>query len=106
MNIRIMNSEQARTNWRTLLDLASQEDTDVVIERHGKPTAAVIGYETYQALQSVLEAMRTQGIQSRGQRMANMLEQLADLPAFTDISDPVSWQRAERTERPLPHRDP
>lgn len=105
MNVRIMNSEQARTQWRTLLDLASLEETDVVIERHGKPTAAVIGYETYQALQSVLEAMRTADLQSRGQRMAAVLEQLANLPAFADVEDAVSWQREQRADRSLPQRD-
>ena len=49
-----MSSEQARTEWRRLLDLASQGNVDIVIERHGKATAAVISYETYQALQPAL----------------------------------------------------
>ena len=42
MTVRTMSSEQARTEWRTLLDLASQGGVDVVIEQHGKAAAAVL----------------------------------------------------------------
>ena len=52
MTIGILPREEARTQWRWLLDLAGSENTDVLIERHGKPTAAVIGYASYQKVQS------------------------------------------------------
>lgn len=39
-----------------------------------------------------------------GQRMAAALERLAAIGAFSDISDPVAWQRAERADRDLPNR--
>jgi PHD/YefM family antitoxin component YafN of YafNO toxin-antitoxin module len=50
---------------RTLLDLASQGGIDIVIERHGKATAALISYETYQALQPALTEIRTGAARSR-----------------------------------------
>lgn len=106
MTLRTMSSEQARTEWRTLLDLASQGGVDIVIERHGKATAAVISYETYQALQPALAEIRTDAsAQQRGQQMATVLEKLAQLPERTTIADPVIWQIQQRQDRALPGRD-
>ena len=106
MPVRTMSSEQARTQWRTLLDLASQSGVDIVIERHGVATAAIISYETYQAIQPALAEMRV-GLsgQQRGQKMAAVLEQLAHLPERLSIRDPVAWQIRERKDRALPDRD-
>ena len=70
MALRTMSSEQARTQWRTLLDLASREGVDIVIERHGKATAAVISYETYQALQPALTEMRSSASRRRQEGVA------------------------------------
>lgn len=58
MSIQIYTSDQARAHWRDLLDLASSGNTDVVIERHGKPTATLIGFEAYQTIQALLEEAR------------------------------------------------
>ena len=103
---RTVSSEQARTEWRTLLDLASKGGIDIVIERHGKATAAVISYETYQALQPALNELRTAAsAQQRGQRLAAVLKELAHLPDRTPIADPTAWQREQRRERSLPGRD-
>ncbi|HSJ56669.1 MAG TPA: type II toxin-antitoxin system Phd/YefM family antitoxin [Anaerolineae bacterium] len=106
MTLRTVSSEQARTEWRTLLDLASKGDVDIVIERHGKATAAVISYETYRALQPALNEIRT-GIsaQQRGRQMATALEKLAELPARAGMADPTTWQAEQRVDRPLPHSD-
>ncbi|HEV7475298.1 MAG TPA: hypothetical protein VGN90_14690 [Pyrinomonadaceae bacterium] len=41
----------------------------------------------------------------RRRRMAEALENLAASDAFSDISDPVKWQREIRKDRPLPGRD-
>ena len=100
------SSEQARTKWRALLDLASQEDVDIVIERHGKATAAVISYETYQALQPALAELRASlSAKKRGQQMAAVLEELAQMPDPAPIQDPVAWQREQRRDRVLPGRE-
>ena len=106
MTVRTMSSEQARTEWRALLDLASQGGVDVVIERHGKATAAVISYEMYRTIQSTLAETRTgASAQQQGQQMASVLEQLAQLPERTAIADPVIWQIQQRQDRMLPGRD-
>lgn len=42
---------------------------------------------------------------NRGKRMAEALEKLAASDAFSEISDPVQWQREIRKDRPLPGRD-
>jgi PHD/YefM family antitoxin component YafN of YafNO toxin-antitoxin module len=101
-----MSSEQARTEWRTLLDLASQDEVDVVIERHGKATAAVIGYKTYQAVRATLEEIRASAsMQKRGQQMAAALEELAELPEPIDIKDAAAWQADIRQDRALIGRE-
>ena len=106
MTLRTMSSEQARTEWRTLLDLASQGDVDIVIERHGKATAAVIGYETYRAIQAALTELRASAsAQERGRQMAAILQELAKLPEPIAIEDAVEWQIEQRRERLLPGRE-
>jgi hypothetical protein len=41
---------------------------------------------------------------SRGEEMAAILEELAGMGAFSEIEDPVSWQRNTREDRTLPGR--
>jgi prevent-host-death family protein len=53
----VVNTNEARSHWREIVDHASV-GADVVIERHGKPIAAVILYEDYVALQKELEDLR------------------------------------------------
>lgn len=57
MSTKVMSSDRARTHWREVLDNASSGE-DVVIERYGKRTAAVIAYEDFEALQEELEDLR------------------------------------------------
>lgn len=40
-----------------------------------------------------------------GEELAAIMEQLARLNAFSEIDDPVAWQREIRQDRPLPGRD-
>ena len=40
-----------------------------------------------------------------GKRLAELFEKLAELGTFSDIEDPVAWQREIRKDRPLPGRD-
>lgn len=44
-------------------------------------------------------------VAERRRRMAEALENLAAADAFSEISDPVEWQREIRKDRPLPGRD-
>jgi len=42
---------------------------------------------------------------ARGRRMVEILERLAAMNAFSEISDPSEWQREIRKDRPLPGRE-
>lgn len=57
MSVQILKSDEARNNWRDVLDTVSAGD-DVVIERYTKAVAALIRYEDYVALQDELEDLR------------------------------------------------
>ena len=41
----------------------------------------------------------------RGEKLARAFEKLSELGAFSEIEDPVEWQREIRKDRPLPGRD-
>ncbi len=58
MTVQVMKSDEARTNWRDLLDTASAGEIDIVIERYGKPTATVVNYEQYLQAKAILEELR------------------------------------------------
>lgn len=51
MTVKIVSSEDARTHLRDVLDEVNAGEAEVVIERHGKPTVAVISYKEYQRVQ-------------------------------------------------------
>jgi prevent-host-death family protein len=59
MAIQVMKSDEARTRWRDVLDTATAGETDIVIERHGKPTATIVNYEQYLQAKAILEELRT-----------------------------------------------
>ena len=59
MDVATWDSRQARENWRDLLDMASGGRADVIITRHGKPTAALIDYADSLELQEELEELRS-----------------------------------------------
>jgi hypothetical protein len=43
-----MTSEQARREWRELLDQTYARGGEVVIERYGKPIATLVNYEAWE----------------------------------------------------------
>ena len=58
MTVTTIGSREARQKWRDLLDAAYTGTTDTIIERNGKPVAALIPYEDYLALEEALEDLR------------------------------------------------
>ena len=54
---KILSITQARTQWRHTMDIVTDGGA-VVIERYGKPTAAVISFEDYLNLQEELDELR------------------------------------------------
>jgi prevent-host-death family protein len=51
-------SHRARAKWRDILDITTGGETDVVVERYGKPVVVVIAYADYIAIQDQLDDMR------------------------------------------------
>ena len=58
MTVRVVESNRARALWREILDRAQAGTEDVVVERYGKPVAAVIAYEDFVALQDEIDDLR------------------------------------------------
>ena len=56
--VQTIASDHVYFHWCTMLDLAATGEMDYVIERHGTPTAALIGSEAYQAVQVLLDELR------------------------------------------------
>jgi prevent-host-death family protein len=56
--VNVVDSHQARRQWRELLDTANAGNADTIVERHSKPVAALIPYEDYLALQEELDELR------------------------------------------------
>lgn len=57
MTVHVLKSDKARLQWRRLLEAARKGD-DTVIEHYDTPTAALIPYEDYQAVQEYLDDLR------------------------------------------------
>jgi prevent-host-death family protein len=57
MDVQTVDANTARLQWRMLIDTAIRGG-DTIIERYNKPTAVVIPFEDYEALQEELEELR------------------------------------------------
>lgn len=57
MTIHVLKSDRARLQWRQVLEAARKGDA-TVIEHYDTPTAAVIPYEDFLALQEELDDLR------------------------------------------------
>jgi len=60
MTVQTLDSNQARNNWREMLDTVLMKDVDVVITRYNKPLVTVVAYEDYLAVQDELIRQRTE----------------------------------------------
>ncbi len=58
MPARTMSSDEARSNWRRLLESALTGDGDTIIERYGQPIGALIPFADYIAVLETLEDLR------------------------------------------------
>jgi len=68
--------------------------------------AELLNYAIYleQKAQGVIPAITKDSKEQQRKQLAEALEQLALLNPFSDITDPVAWQREQRQDRPLPGR--
>lgn len=53
----IYSSDKARTQWRHVLDAAVAGE-NIIIERYGKPAAAIISFQDFLELEEMLEDLR------------------------------------------------
>lgn len=74
------------------------------LEWHGAPLAARSNQPVAVHVTILEESEQLTDIRP-GQEMADILEQLAAIHALADLTDPASWERNLRTERPLPERE-
>jgi prevent-host-death family protein len=56
MAMTTLDSNEARLQWRGILDNANKEDA--IITRYGKPVAVVVGYDAWLGVQEELEEFR------------------------------------------------
>lgn len=72
---------------------------------HGLPTekqTEVLDFILF--LQQRVYAMPVSGEEGRGQRIRAALHTLAELNTFSEVDDPVAWQKKIRQDRLLPGR--
>jgi prevent-host-death family protein len=55
-----ITATEAKNTLGSILDRVQSGDEAVVIERHGRPEAVVIGYEHYEVIQAMLRKDRTE----------------------------------------------
>lgn len=60
MSTKLIDSHQARKNWRELLDAVLSHGADVVITRYNKPVVALLEYEDYLSIREELAKNRAQ----------------------------------------------
>ena len=89
MNLITYGSEQARLNWRDMLD-AALRGTKVIIERYGKPTVVMMSYEEYQELERRAELSDPPSvIKARNDAEETWVSQAEIDEIFADVRHPV-----------------
>ena len=82
---------EVATVQATVLTDGAAVETEFTLEMEGQPVMLLPG------------ELATDD-EARGLHMAGALNQLAQINAFSDITDPVAWQREQRKDRSLPTR--
>jgi prevent-host-death family protein len=76
MGVKTVDSNQARNNWREMLDTALSQEVDVVITRYNKPVVTILDYEDYLSIREELakkRALRQAQRQLQEEALATML---------------------------------
>lgn len=60
MTVKTVDSNQARNNWREMLDAVLISDVDVVITRYNRPLVTMVAYEDYLAVVDELTRRRAE----------------------------------------------
>ena len=84
----------------TLLEQIEKQLRDLPPEKQ----VEVLDFVTF--LQQRVQATRSEAAEEeRRNRLKKAFETLAEMGTFSEITDPVEWQRQIRKDRPLPGRD-
>lgn len=92
MTVETLDSNQARNNWREMLDSVATRHTDVVITRYNKPVVTVVAYEDYIEIRDELARRRAKRMQQLS---------ISESMATTFASEQVlarDWNTAEEDE--------
>ena len=76
MEMKTIDSNQARNNWREMLDMVKNKDIDVVITRYNHPVVTMLDYEDYLGIRDELARQRRERQkrkQLQGEAIATML---------------------------------
>ena len=98
MTVSVYGSREARANWRDLLDKALAGDGDVIIERSGRPVAAVISYADYLALADELDDLQ---LRERGSQPFKRGRFRAFAAGCIQRFDHLAYSGASRTLIPI-----
>lgn len=64
--------------------------------------------EDYHLIQNLLKRLgipsQVEDVPTNGKEVVAIMQALADSQSFSEIKDPVAWQREIRQDRPLPFR--
>lgn len=60
MSVSIVKSDEARNNWRALLDKVFADRDEVVVERYNKPLAVLVNYDVWDRMKKSHAAMLAQ----------------------------------------------
>ncbi len=100
MRIKRVSSEEARTHLRDVMDEVTAGEAEIVIERHGKPTVAVISYKEYQRIQN--ERAQQELDQRTGARVVEANHVPASIGPYADYWNQfIGAVSDERWERPI-----
>ena len=80
--------------------------TRITIEVHNEEDKRLIlGLVKRMNLQSAEEALEKSASSANGQKVAALMQEMAESTTLSKIKDPVAWQREIRQDRKLPFRE-
>ena len=90
--VRIVTAHEARRNLGKLLDMVSNGDS-VVVERRGKPTAAIMPMDAYEQWQR----QRRQAFFGKLQEMAEQAN-MSEEEAAELVEEAIRWARSNKPD--------
>jgi prevent-host-death family protein len=93
---RTVSSSEAQNNFGAMIQWAKEHNEGVIVERRGKPAAALISYEEYEAMMQLKEEERKRNAFAR---MEKVRKQIA--ARNQDLSDEEAYRLAGFSEETI-----